>query len=423
MKKVFQKTGIIILLIIVFSVNITLKWVSAAAPDAAAEDPGYPITTNEIADWPAGPDVNSETAVLMEADTGTILYNKGMDEVRYPASITKIMTTLIALENSSLTDEITFTETGVQEAVTGSSNINMQVTEVLTMEQCLHAIMLKSANEVSTQVAEYIGGSVEGFVNQMNEKAQSLGCKNTHFNNANGMPDENHYTTAYDMALITQEAIKNETFVQIAGTLSYEIPTTNMNPYLRSMTHHHPLLLQETAFYYEAAFGGKTGYTDAALSTLVTYAEKDGMTLIAVTLRSSDIGQVCTDTINLLNYGFDNFQKLSMSGEDEVVEGGTAIIPKTKTKADVTIATEEKGDLRNLSYTFQEHPVGEAVVKAVVKAAAEEEEAVQTVSDVPETDAGETAWVLTKAQWAILILGVCILVGIIGILAVVVRRK
>ena len=148
-----------------------------------------PTVTNDIDGWPQGPAIMCDSAVVMEAESGEVLYNKAMDERRYPASTTKIMTALVALEHSNLTD----TEG-----------------ETLTMEQCLYAIMLVSGNEVSTQVAMQVGGSVEGFVEMMNEKAQEIGCKDTHFVNANGLHDENHYTTAHDLAMIAQEAYKNE---------------------------------------------------------------------------------------------------------------------------------------------------------------------------------------------------------------------
>ena len=199
---------------------------SAVTVQAAEVDNGasYPITTNAIEGWPQGPDTYSETAVLMDADTGTILYNKGMDEKRYPASITKIMTALLALENSNLDDQVTFTEECLADQTSDSGNIGMQVGEVLTMRQCLLALMIRSANDVATQIAVQIAGSVAAFADMMNQKAQELGCVNTHFVNASGMPDENHYTTVYDLYLIFQKALQDETFYQLISTSSY---TTN----------------------------------------------------------------------------------------------------------------------------------------------------------------------------------------------------
>ena len=230
---------------------------SAVTVQAAEVDNGasYPITTNAIEGWPQGPDTYSETAVLMDADTGTILYNKGMDEKRYPASITKIMTALLALENSNLDDQVTFTEECLADQTSDSGNIGMQVGEVLTMRQCLLALMIRSANDVATQIAVQIAGSVSAFADMMNQRAQELGCVNTHFVNASGMPDENHYTTAHDMALIFREAIKNQDFLDIIGTQSFTIDPTNMNPESRTYSTHHALVAQGAPEYYEGCFG------------------------------------------------------------------------------------------------------------------------------------------------------------------------
>ncbi|RHU41237.1 D-alanyl-D-alanine carboxypeptidase [Blautia sp. TF11-31AT] len=296
--------------------------ISAASVQAAEVDNGvtYPITTNSIDGWPQGPDTYSETAVLMDADTGVILYNKGMDEKRYPASITKIMTALLALENSNLDDQVTFTEECLADQTSDSGNIGMQVGEVLTMRQCLLALMIRSANDVATQIAVHIAGSVSAFSDMMNQRAQELGCVNTHFVNASGMPDENHYTTAHDMALIFQEAIKNQDFKDIIGTQSFTIDPTNMNPESRTYSTHHALVAQSAPEHYEGCFGGKTGVTEASKNTLVSGATRNGMTLIAVAMRA-EVGQVCQDHISMFDYGFNNFQKVE-------VPGGAVTIPK-----------------------------------------------------------------------------------------------
>lgn len=306
----------------------------------------YPISTNAIEEWPQGPDIYSETAVLMDADTGAILYNKGMDEKRYPASITKIMTCLLALEHSSLEDQVTFTEVCLPDQAAGSGNIGMQVGEVLTMKQCLYALMIQSANDVATQIAEYVGGgSVATFIDMMNQKAQELGCNNTHFANASGMPDENHYTTAYDMVLIFREAIKNETFREIIATQSIQIGPTNMNPETRTYSTHHPLVARSAPEYYEGCIGGKTGITDASRNTLVSGAEKNGMTLIAVAMRA-DAGEVCQDHINLFNYGFDNFQRVA-------VPGGNVTIPVGKDVSELDVTETVSGDLTAEAYFYK----------------------------------------------------------------------
>ena len=168
-----------------------------------------PVASDSIAGWPAAPAVTSETAVLIDADTGAVLYDKGMDEYRYPASTTKIMTLLVAIENSSPKDIVTFTETGIRDVTWDSSNINAQLGETMTMKDCWMAAYIKSANEVCAQIAETVGGTEANFVEMMNQKAKELGCTHTHFANASGLPDENHYSSAHDLAKIMLHGLRN----------------------------------------------------------------------------------------------------------------------------------------------------------------------------------------------------------------------
>lgn len=275
-------------------------------PDAYYEA----IQSNEIADWPQGPAVWAESAVVMDIDSGAFLYSKNMDAVKYPASITKILTTLIAIENSQLTERVTFSENAVYGIEPGSSHIGIRVGEILSMEECLYGMMLESANEVCMAVAEHVSGSVEGFVELMNQKAAELGCTNTHFTNTNGLPDEEHYTTAHDMALIAQAAYKNPTFRKVCQTTVYCIPTTNKCGEQRWLSNHHKML-PDRDYTYEGCTGGKTGFTQVAWNTLVTYAERDGRRLVCVSLRTNG-RQIYNDTAALLDYGFNNFQNYSI---------------------------------------------------------------------------------------------------------------
>lgn len=180
-------------------------------PNAPPDSYNWEVQSDATPGWPTGPQVAAETAILMDAETGEILYAKGIDEKRYPASTTKIMTALVAIENSALTDQVTFSAEAVNGIEPGSTHIGVKPGEILTMEQSLYAILLASANEVSSGVAEFVGGSIPDFVNMMNARAEELGCKNTHFVNANGLHDPEHYTTARDLANIAREAFKNET--------------------------------------------------------------------------------------------------------------------------------------------------------------------------------------------------------------------
>lgn len=273
--------------------------------------------------WPKGPSADSITAasaIVMELNTGTILYEKNMDDKHYPASITKIMTTLLCLENASLTDTVTFSEKAVNSIEPGSSHIWIVPGEQLSMEDCLYGIMLMSANEACNGVAEHVAGSIEAFVDMMNEKAKSLGCKNTHFANPNGLYLDNHYTSAHDMALIASAAMQNKMFRKITGTKTYKIPASNKND-ARGLFNKHNMLYPITypQYGYEYCIGGKTGYTDIARWTLVTFAKKDDLELVCVVMKTAGPPRVApneyTDTIKLMDYAIENYEKHSIKSD------------------------------------------------------------------------------------------------------------
>lgn len=261
------------------------------------------VQTDALANWPQGPAIYAESGILVDLDTQEILYSKNIDKQLYPASITKIMTTLVAIESSSPEEPVTFSQHALDSIEWDSSNIGCRLNETLTMEQCWYAMMLNSANEVCCGVAEHISGSIEAFVEKMNQKAAELGCTNTHFSNPNGLPDETHYTTAHDMALIANAAYQNETFRQIFSTRQYEIPPTPQYTETRYLYNHHKMMQPDTEYYYEGCLGGKTGYTETALNTLVTIASRNGKNLLCVTMRTQG-RQVYADTASLFDYGF-----------------------------------------------------------------------------------------------------------------------
>ena len=272
--------------------------------------PAWPVRAAEVPEgWPEPPEIASETGVVMDLSTGEILYNKDMDKQMYPASITKVMTALLALEHASLDEQVTFTELGVRDVYSGSSNAGMQVGETLTMEQCLYVMMLKSANEVATQIGEYIAGSESGFAEMMNQRAQELGCTNTHFSNASGLHAADHYTSAHDMALIGQAAFQYDEFRKIIATKTYELPPTNMNPNTRTFQNHHVMILDGGEYTYPYCLGGKTGNTDEAHNTLITFAQKDGLQLVAVVMKSDGTAE-WTDTRALFDYVYDHAELL-----------------------------------------------------------------------------------------------------------------
>lgn len=265
--------------------------------------------------WPEGPEIEPESAILMDADTGTILYEKNAHEQLYPASTTKLMTALLAIENSSLDEIVTLSHNAVFSIEPGSSHIAGNEGEQFTMEQCLYAIMLESANEVSNGVAEHIAGSIENFANMMNEKAKELGCTDTNFTNANGLPDENHLTSAHDLALIGKAALQNETFRTITSTTSYTVPPTNKQSETRYWANHHKMLPNRN-HSYEGCIGGKTGYTNASRSTLVTFAKRGDLTLICVVMKAETPFHF-TDTAKLFDWGFENFQLINIAQNEQ----------------------------------------------------------------------------------------------------------
>ncbi len=252
------------------------------------------------------PNICAESAIIMEAETASVLYGKNMHDKNFPASITKILTTLVALENSSMNETVTFSKDAVFEVDLDSSRIGIDVNEQLTMEQSLYAIMLASANEVSYAVAEHVAGDIPSFTKLMNEKAKEVGALNSNFTNPHGLPDSNHYTTAYDMALISRASLKNEDFCEISQTSTYTIPPTNIQEEARPLANHHKFINRNIPF--EGAIGGKTGWTRISRHTLVTFAKRDGMTLIAVVMNCPSSNDLYADTSILLNYAFDNFE-------------------------------------------------------------------------------------------------------------------
>ena len=335
-KKLLSKSCLAFLL----SLSLIL---SVFSPVQAAEFPSS---------WPQAPEIAEETGILMEATTGQVLFDKEMDEIRYPASTTKIMTALLILENvKDLSQTVTFTDVITPDLAPGNSTINAQVGEQLTVEECLYGIMLASANEVCTQMAVYVAGSVENFVSMMNKRAAELGCENTHFVNANGLPDPNHYTTAHDLARILAAAIQNEDFCRISGSASYTIPPTNMTPYSRNLENSNALI-KEGEYHYEGVIAGKTGHTEAAKNTLVTAASRDGMTLVCVVLRSDGENRFI-DTVSLFDYGFNNFHLSPLYWLDPQNPSGYVVLPKGIESNVLTVTDKDSENIRTRTYTYQ----------------------------------------------------------------------
>lgn len=262
-------------------------------------------TTSSDEYWPEEPSVTAGAAIVMDVNTGAVLYEKNSTQKHYPASITKILTSLVAIENASLSDTVTFSKDAVFNIEKGSSLCGIDWGEELSLEDCLYGILLESGNEVSYAVAENVGGTYEDFVDMMNAKAEELGCVNSHFANPHGLTEEDHYTCAYDMALIAQAAIKNTAFAKIVGARTHTVEPTNKQPETRYWANHHKFV--KKSLNYDGCIGGKTGWTSKSKYTLVTYAKRGDMTLVCVIMDEESATNQYTETATLLDYGFDNF--------------------------------------------------------------------------------------------------------------------
>lgn len=263
--------------------------------------------------------VNADSAILLEKSTGKIIYEKNVDKKQFPASITKVLTALIVLEECELTDEVTVSANAVLSVPAGSSIAYLKAGEKFSVEQLLYAMLVPSGNDAANVLAEHVSGSVSEFAKKMNSKAKQLGVKNSNFVNANGLHDPEHYTTAEDMALIVQAAIKYDIFNTICATTKYTMPSTDIykqtgdNPRIYETTN---LLLIDKSqntnaknYYYEYATGIKTGYTSQAKNTLIASATKNNMDLICVLLNvpAGDKISRYYDAKNLFEYGFANY--------------------------------------------------------------------------------------------------------------------
>jgi len=268
------------------------------------------------------PNINSKSAIAMDADSSIVLYNKNIDKKIYPASTTKILTAILAIENLSLDKNVVVSKTAVQ-IPWDSSSVYLREGEIISINDLLYCLLLNSGNDAANVLAEAVSGDISTFVELMNTKAKELGCTNTHFNNAHGYSDDNHYTTALDMAKIFSYCVQNDTFTKIISTKSYIVDKTNKTDEKRYLSNTNRLILKKEdsvyARYYEYCIGGKTGYTDEAGRTLVTFGKKDNKTVVIAVFGASASGSVdvrYTDAINLFEYSFNNFSKKTIAKAD-----------------------------------------------------------------------------------------------------------
>lgn len=315
-----KKILIPFLLIIVFLTNSTFAFADEIEVTTNLEDEIALISEDLIIEDNSPGEITPRAAVVMDLNTGTLLYEKNKDDVLFPASITKIMTTLLALEYDRPDDIITFSYDAIFGIDRYSSHIALDVGEQITMDQALHAVMIRSANEACAGIAEHISGTISNFAKAMTEKAISLGCENTNFSNPHGLHSDDHYTTAYDMALIAQEAYKYEEFRNLMSTTYYEIAPTNKQKDTRYLHGQNKLLLPTSEYKYEGYLGGKTGFTDQAGNTLVSFAKKGDTTLICVVLLTPGAIETYNSTTTLLDYCFDNFETIEISEKPFILD-------------------------------------------------------------------------------------------------------
>ena len=292
-------------------------------------------------------EISAPSAILIESKTGRILYEKNSEEKRYPASTTKIMTALLTLENvEDLQSKATVSYNAVFSVPSGYSVDTLKVGEELSIEELLYALLVKSSNEAANVLAEYVAGNVDSFATMMNTRAAELGCKNTNFVNPNGIHNENHYSTAYDLSLIAKEAMKNETFRKIVSTVSHTLPSTNKYEQTdRNLITTNDLINKKNKNYYEYAIGIKTGYTAYAKNCLVAGANKDGVELISVVLGTdkkeiNGLSKRDTDTKTLFEYVYNNFSQKKVSTARETVVGQTKIKGATTETKNLDLNTD-----------------------------------------------------------------------------------
>ncbi len=307
---------------------------------------------SDAAGWPSAPEVTARSVYMIELNSGAVLYEKEPDLQSFPASTTKIMTALLTLENCDLDDEVTLSHDAVTDIEEGGNHWEFQEGEVLNVDECMQFLLVESVNEVAYALAEHIDGSLSAFADRMNERARELGAQNTHFNNPHGLNDENHYTTARDMAMILWGCVQNEKF-QMYGSLptvrlkGRAIQTEGFSKY----SNHNKMVLPDSEWYDEDVVAGKTGFTSIAGNTLVTYARRGDMDVVCVLMKGG------TDRFNdmklLLNYAFDNFQLVSEKDLIQPTENGTVTpLGLTEEAENGYLLLPREADLSNVTSQF-----------------------------------------------------------------------
>lgn len=421
-------------------------------------------------DWPLDTGCQSEAGIVMDLDSGAVLFAQNIHVQEYPASITKLLTALVVVENASMDEQVTFSHDAVYNVESGSGNkLQLEEGDVLSVKDCLYVMLLQSSNQAANALAEHVGGSREAFADMMNEKAASLGCRESHFVNPSGLNDPEQLTSAYDMAQIGAAVFGNPTLLEICSTTSATLPPTINNPNGRTYSMEHKLVVTGDSSdenYYPSAVAGKTGYTSLAGQTLVTYAEQDGRRQVAVTLKSTQRTHY-SDTKTILDFGFARFKNISVAenetdyvtGEEPVTIGDETYSPSDlylDEKAVVTLpndaqfsdadkylqteipASHPEGAVARIIYTYNDRQIGVAWVYSTKAASApvsaedgpdNETAGSENTTDAAKTGTSSTAdkekkpLKLTKATYIAAGAGVVVLLIAAAVVWFMIQRK
>ena len=421
-------------------------------------------------DWPLDTGCQSEAGIVMDLDSGAVLFAQNIHVQEYPASITKLLTALVVVENASMDEQVTFSHDAVYNVESGSGNkLQLEEGDVLSVKDCLYVMLLQSSNQAANALAEHVGGSREAFADMMNEKAASLGCRESHFVNPSGLNDPEQLTSAYDMAQIGAAVFGNPTLLEICSTTSATLPPTINNPNGRTYSMEHKLVVTGDSSdenYYPSAVAGKTGYTSLAGQTLVTYAEQDGRRQVAVTLKSTQRTHY-SDTKTILDFGFARFKNVSVAenetdyvtGEEPVTIGDETYSPSDlylDEKAVVTLpndaqfsdadkylqteipASHPEGAVARIIYTYNDRQIGVAWVYSTKAASApvsaedgpdNETAGSENTTDAAKTGTSSTAdkekkpLKLTKATYIAAGAGVVVLLIAAAVVWFMIQRK
>ena len=421
-------------------------------------------------DWPLDTGCQSEAGIVMDLDSGAVLFAQNIHVQEYPASITKLLTALVVVENASMDEQVTFSHDAVYNVESGSGNkLQLEEGDVLSVKDCLYVMLLQSSNQAANALAEHVGGSREAFADMMNEKAASLGCRESHFVNPSGLNDPEQLTSAYDMAQIGAAVFGNPTLLEICSTTSATLPPTINNPNGRTYSMEHKLVVTGDSSdenYYPSAVAGKTGYTSLAGQTLVTYAEQDGRRQVAVTLKSTQRTHY-SDTKTILDFGFARFKNVSVAenetdyvtGEEPVTIGDETYSPSDlylDEKAVVTLPTDAQfsdadkylqteipashpeGAVARIIYTYNDRQIGVAWVYSTKAASApvsaedgtdNETAGSENTTDAAKTGTSSTAdkekkpLKLTKATYIAAGAGVVVLLIAAAVIWFMIQRK